>query len=149
MDAVLDALGELILKALPTLILLILLHIYLRWMFYRPMDRLLQERWEATDGARKAADEALARAERKAAEYEEALRQARLELAAEQEKARQRLQAEQSVALSEARAGTDTMVQEARASLAREADEARKDLETEAERLAGEIVSAILERSAK
>ena len=36
MDAVLNSLGELLVKALPTFILLLLLHFYLKWVFYRP-----------------------------------------------------------------------------------------------------------------
>lgn len=148
MDTVLDALGELLLKALPTFILLVLLHFYLKWVFYRPMDGVLRQRWEATEGARKAADESLARAEQKAAEYGDALRKARAELRREHEEASQRWLGDQAAALGEMRRKTQTMVAEAKARIAEETAAAKRGLEAESEALAEEIVGALLERKA-
>ena len=80
MEATLHALGEIVLKGLPTFFLLILLHFYLKRTFFAPLEKVLAERYEATTGARKQAESAMARAEAKAKEYEEAIRNARTEV---------------------------------------------------------------------
>jgi F-type H+-transporting ATPase subunit b len=148
MDALLDSLGKLLIQALPTFILLILFHFYLRWMFYSPLDRILNERFDLTEGARQVAAESMARAEQKTAEYKAALKAARLELLDEMEAARKRLQSDQDTAIAKARHEADTMVKAAKATLAEEAAEAKQTLAAESEALAGQIVAALLERKA-
>ncbi len=148
MHAVLDALGELFLKALPTFILLLLLHFYLKWAFYRPMDTLLRRRWEATAGARKAAEETLARADQLASDYETALQSARREMYREYEEARQRWLDNQAAALSAMRRRMQALVADAKARIAEDAASARRSLEAESETLAEEITRALLERKA-
>jgi len=134
------------LKAVPTLILLVLLHAYLNWAFYGPMDRLLERRREATEGARLAAEEGLRRAEEKAAAYEEALRRARAELFAEQEQRRAKLRQEQAEILARTRRAMEALVRDARAQLAHEAAAARRALEADSDALAEEIVHSLLPR---
>ena len=80
MESTLQALGEIVLRGLPTFFLLLLLHFYLKRTFFAPLDKVLAERFEATTGARKQAESAMARAEAKAREYEEAIRDARTEV---------------------------------------------------------------------
>jgi F-type H+-transporting ATPase subunit b len=148
MDALLDQLGQLILQALPTFILLILLHLYLKWMFYSPLDKVLGERFAATEGARQAAQESIRKAERKAVEYDEALQTARAEMFREQEAARKRLSADQVARIAEARRESDATVRSAKADIDQQVQQAKKGLEAETESLAGEIVAALLERKA-
>jgi F-type H+-transporting ATPase subunit b len=148
MDALLDQLGQLILQALPTFILLILLHLYLKWMFYRPLDKVLQERFAATEGARQAAEESIRKADQKAVEDDEALQAARAELFREQEVARKRLSADQAARIAEARRESDDTVRSAKAEIDQQVQQAKKGLEAETEMLAGEIVEALLERKA-
>ena len=148
MDAVLNSLGELLVKALPTFILLLLLHFYLKWVFYGPIDRLLHRRWEATEGARKAAEESLESAQRKADAYEEAIREARAEIHKEQEMMRGKWQQARAAALAEARGKMEAAVKQAQASLAEETQIAKDALETESEVLAEQIARALLERKA-
>jgi len=148
MDAVLDALGGLLLKALPTFILFFGLHFYLKLVLYRPLDRVLGQRWQATEGARRAAAESMTRAEQRTAEYEEALRRVRAEIAREQEQARERLRQEQRTALAAARKRTAALIDEAKARLATEAEQARQALEADSEALAEQITTALLERRA-
>ena len=85
MDVILHQLGELLLKALPTFILVVLLHFYLKSVFFKPLEKVLHKRYEATEGARKQAAESLERAAAKTTEYENALRAARTELYRQQE----------------------------------------------------------------
>lgn len=146
MDAILQALGGFIIKALPTFFLVILLHFYLKRMFFKPMEKVLHERYNATEGARKAAESSLARAAEKTAEYEAALRAARAELYLEQERLRREMQDRRASDLKVARAHAETKVAEARAALAAQAEAFKKDLERESEALADRIADAVLGR---
>lgn len=144
MDAILADLGRLVLKALPTFILVILLHLYLKHWFYKPLDKALEERRRATEGARQAAQGSLETAERKAAEYEAAMRAARAAIYKEQEETRKQWRLEQASALEQSRREASEMVQQARAQLAAEVAEAKRSLAGEVERLAGAISETIL-----
>src|SRR5438132_1787686 len=102
MEQTLQALGGILLKAVPTVCLLLLLHFYLKGMLFGPLERVLKQRDELTEGARKAAREGLAAAERKAQEYEARLREARAEVYRHQEETRRRWLDEQSARIAEA-----------------------------------------------
>src|ERR1051326_5304486 len=97
MAATLHQLGGILLQAVPTIVILLVLHFYLKAVFFRPLERVLHARYDATEGARKVADESLARAAAAAEKYETALRAARGEVYSEQEKFHKKLQ-EQSTA---------------------------------------------------
>ena len=146
MDETLNALGGLLLKALPTFVLLVLLHFYLKFIFFRPLEKVLRKRFELTEGARRSAELSLETAARKTAEYETALREARSEMYREQEQARHRLREEQAAAVADARGKAEEMVNQAREQLAEEAARARESLKGESETLAASIATAILER---
>lgn len=148
MDAVITSLGELLIRALPTLLLLLLLHFYLKWALYGPLDRLLKKRWDATEGARKAAEDGLAMAEEKAAAYDRAIQQARAEIYQDMEEARRRREREQAAAFVQARQEAERQVRDAKTALAGEVEEAKRSLRAESERLAEEITAAVLERRA-
>lgn len=148
MEATLHALGEIVLKGLPTFFLLILLHFYLKRTFFAPLEKVLAERYEATTGARKQAESAMARAEAKAKEYEEALRAARTEVYKENEAMRKQWRERQTVMLAEARANADSAIAVAKAELAGDVRTARESLQAESERIADGIATAILRRSA-
>jgi F-type H+-transporting ATPase subunit b len=80
MDAMLHALGGILLRAVPTFLLIILLHFYLKSIFFTPLEKILHARYEATEGARKAAEAALAQAAAKTEEFEKALFTAKTEI---------------------------------------------------------------------
>ena len=80
MDATLHDLGGILLKAIPTLILLLIVHLYLKRMFFGPMRDVLAKRQEATEGAQKSAEMLLAKASEKAEAIEVSLRKAREEI---------------------------------------------------------------------
>jgi len=146
MDQILTALGGLLLKALPTFLLVVLVHFYLKRMFYRPLDKVLEERYRATEGARKLAQESMEAAVRKTAEYEAAIRDARGEIYREQEEVRKQWRREHAASLEEARRNAEAQVGHAKADLAAGVEEARRTLEAESETLAGRIVESILRR---
>lgn len=148
MEQTLNALSGLLLNALPTLILVIVLHFYLKKVFFGPMDRLLAERYEATEGARKAAEASIAAAEQKAAEYDAAIRAARADIYREQERARQQWREQHAAAVAEARQRADSTVGKAKEQLAADLAAARKTLVQDSEALANEIVETVLRRRA-
>jgi F-type H+-transporting ATPase subunit b len=144
MEATLHALGQILLRAIPTFFLLILLHFYLKFVFFRPMGKVLHQRYEATEGARKLAEQSLERAAAKAAEYEAALRKARAEVYEAQERLHKQLQEQHESELRNARKQADATVEQARAELAKEVEAAKDNLSRESELLANQIVEAIL-----
>jgi F-type H+-transporting ATPase subunit b len=148
MDATLHALGGLLLRALPTLILVIVLHFYLKGVYFRPLERVLQQRYEATEGARRLAKESLDRASARMAEYEAAMRAARAQVYQEQEQLHKELEDREAAALSEARRQAEAAIQAAKDDLDRDLEQARAGLDLESSRLADKIAESILRRSA-
>lgn len=148
MESTLQALGEIVLRGLPTFFLLLLLHFYLKRTFFAPLDKVLAERFEATTGARKQAESAMARAEAKAREYEEAIRDARTEVYKDNEAMRKQWREQQSVMLAEGRAKSETAVAIAKAEMAGDVRTARENLQADSDRIADGIVAAILRRTA-
>jgi F-type H+-transporting ATPase subunit b len=144
MDAILASLGELLLRAVPTFLLVVFLHFYLKYVFFAPLDKVLAARTAATGGARAAAQASLDTASRKAAEYEAAIRAARSEIFKEQEESRGALRQQQTAALDESRRNASEMVKQARLELAGEVAGAKNALAGESDRLAGAIADSIL-----
>ena len=148
MDVILNQLGELLLKAAPTFILVVLLQFYLKRVFFKPLERVLQQRYEATEGARKAAEESLARAAAKAGEYEAAMRAARSEVYQAQEQIYKQLQEQEAAQIAEARKRADVAIKAAKADIAQDVEAAKASLGRESETLANQIAESILQRSA-
>lgn len=146
MDATLNALGQILLQALPTFFLVLFLYVYLNATFFKPLARVLAERAEATEGARQKASESLDRAAAKAAAYEESLRAARNQIYQEQEEVRRRWREDQTAQMADARQRSQALVEQARADLAAQAEVAKRELETDTQMLADEISRTILER---
>ncbi|MGH9674962.1 MAG: hypothetical protein ACRD44_17455, partial [Bryobacteraceae bacterium] len=116
-------------------------------MFYGPLEKVLKQRADETAGMRKLAEESLVRAETRAKEYEDALRNARGEIYREQEEMRRAWRDEQFKAVAEARARANEQTGEARRAIQEEADHARLSLEARADALAEEISAAVMRRS--
>jgi len=148
MDLILHQLGELALRAIPTFLLVIFLTLYLKYIFFRPLEKVLRRRYEATEGARRAAEQSLQHADAKTAEYEAAVRAARAEVYQQQEQVHRRLQEQAAAQIAEARAKSDAVVADAKQQIARDAAAARESLERESDLLASRIADAILGRSA-
>jgi F-type H+-transporting ATPase subunit b len=148
MDVILHQLGELLLKAVPTFLLVVILNFYLKSVFFKPLQKVLKQRYDATGGARKLAEESTARAAQKTAEYEAAVRAARSEAYRAQEQVQRELQEQHAAQIAAARQRAEAMVKEARAGIAAEMETAKAGLSGQAEALAGQIAESILRRSA-
>lgn len=143
MEATIQALGGLIVNALPTLVLVILLHFYLKQMFFKPLDQVLKARYDATQGAMKLAQEAVAKADKKTAEFEEALRQARAEIYREQEQARLAWRDQQASELRQVREEAKARLRQAKEEIASAAAVERGNLAAQTEALALQIFRRI------
>jgi len=144
MEETLRALGGILLKAVPTFILVILLHFYLKFIFFKPLQKVLRLRYEATEGARRLAESSLAKASERAAEYEAALRAARSESYHELAQLRRQLQDERAAGVRDARARAEAAVTQAKATLAAEVAGLKKNLEAESDSLADRIANKVL-----
>src|SRR5436309_2934947 len=129
MDETLRALGGILLRAIPTFLLVVLLHFYLKFIFFKPLQRVLRQRFEATEGAREMAEASLKKAAEKTAEYEAALRTARAETYKELEQLRRQLQDERAAGVRDARVRAETAVTEAKAELGAQVADLKKQLE--------------------
>ena len=140
----LNALGGLLLKAIPTVCLLIIVHFYLKWMFFRPVREVLEKRRAATEGARESAAAMLQQATEKAAMLDTRLRQAREEIYQEQEETRRRWTTEQAKRLDEARRQARELIHQAKQELDADAAAAKRTLTATADGLAEDIARSLL-----
>ena len=134
------------LNGLPTFFLVVILAFFVRFLYLKPLEKVLAERFRLTEGARKAAEDSLRNADTKIAEYQNKLNSARNEIYQEQAVFLQKLQAEQAELAHAVRAESDARLAEIKLSLAKEAEVARENLASQAETLAGQIADAILSR---
>ena len=148
MDATLHALGGILLKAVPTFLLVVFLDFYLKGVFFRPLEKVLRRRYEATEGARKLAEEALQRAAARTAEYEAAMRSARAVVYQAQEQLHKQLEEREAAELSAARARADETVRQAKTVLDADVEAARAGLAQQSEVLANQIAESLLRSAA-
>lgn len=139
--------GDLLIQALPTFIVVVLLHWYLKATLFQPLEKVLAERHAETQGARENAAAALAAAETKVTEYDLKLRAARTEIYQEQEAWRKQLIDEQTQAVTQAREQSHAQIVAAKADIAAQVEAARATLTREAEGLADQVVAGILKGS--
>jgi F0F1-type ATP synthase membrane subunit b/b' len=138
------ALKEMFISAIPTFILVWILYAYVSRVFYAPVRQALDERHAATAGLRKKADEHIALAERKTAEYEDALKASRAELYKHQEEERNAAMKQRAAILQTAREKAQEKVQQARQQIQAETAEAKGSLERQSEEMAAWIAQAVL-----
>jgi F-type H+-transporting ATPase subunit b len=148
MASTLNQLGGLLLKAVPTLFLLLVVHFYLKRMFFRPMAEVLAKRRAATDGLRESAEAMRAKAAEKANVIEAQLREAREGIYQEQEEARRRWTSDQDAQLEEARKQSRELIHQSKQQLDTEAAEAKSQLAATTDALAEQIARRLLERTA-
>ena len=145
MDQTLRQLGELLLGAVPTVILLALLYALYTMIVHKPLRRALEERRSKTEGAVEKSRADIAAAEARTSEYEQRLREARATLFRAQEARRKAAMDARAAALSQARAKAEAQVQAAKADIQKDRDAARDGLQAQAQSLAAEIMRRVLE----
>ena len=148
MEATLHSLGDLLVKAIPTILFFALLTVYLKHVFFRPLAQILEERKRATEGVRQLAQQAFEAADQKTSEFERALHMARAELEEEHEALRRAWSAEQLQAITKARAEADESIHQAKQSIVEEVQRAQTELNATVESLSDQIVDSLLSRRA-
>ncbi len=142
--AIVHQLGELFLGAVPTVLLILIFYLLMRSLFFKPLLAVMAERDARTIGAQKAAEAAEKAASDKLRQYQDALRQARAKLYAEQEAERKKLLDERAALLKDARAKSAAEIASAKQRIASELLAARRDVEASISQLASAIASKIL-----
>ena len=145
MDQTLQQLGELLLGAVPTVILLALLYGLYTTIVHKPLRRVLEERRSKTEGAVEKSKADIAAADARTSEYEHRLREARAAVFRAQETRRQAALQARASAVSEARTKAQAQVQAAKAGIEKDRIAAEKSLQSEAAELAAEIVRRVLQ----
>ena len=144
MEEILRQLGELLLAAIPTVVVFVILFFAYKLIVHRPLVAVLGERRARTEGAVEKANADIAAAEARTAEYEQRLRDARLSIFKKQEARRQQLLQARATSAAEARAAAEARVKAARASLQQDVEQAKVTLQAESETLASQIIRTVL-----
>ena len=144
MDQTLQQLGELLLGSVPTVILLAVLYALYTAVVHKPLQRVLAERRDKTEGAVDKSRADIAAAEARTTEYERKLREARAAVFRAQEARRQVVLQARTNALNEARRKAQAQVQAAKQDIENDRAEAEKALPAAAGALAQEIVRRVL-----
>jgi len=148
MDKTLRDIGDLLIQAIPTIVFFILLTVYLKRVFFKPLARILEERRKATEEVRELAQRAFEAADKKNAEFEQALQIARAELHKEHEALRRQWAGEQAQLIAKAREEAGQQVQLAKQQIAREVEQAAAALDAKVELLGEQIVQSLMARRA-
>jgi F-type H+-transporting ATPase subunit b len=145
MQEIVRQLGELFLQAVPTVLIILLFYFILRAIFFKPLLSVMAERDARTVGAERAAELAQAAAVEKAKQYQDALKQARAEVYAEQEAERKKLLDERTEWIKTARLAATAEVATAKERVAGEVAAARREIEATVGQLSAEIARRILQ----
>ena len=145
MDQTLRQLGELLLGAVPTVILLALLYALYTTIVHKPLRRVLKERRSKTEGAVEKSRADVAAAEARTSEYEQRLREERATVFRAQEARRKSALDARTAALNQARSKAQAQVQAAKADIQKDRDAALGGLQKEAQSLAAEIMRRVLQ----
>jgi F-type H+-transporting ATPase subunit b len=141
---ILRQLGELFLQSLPTVVLVFLFYLFLRWSFFGPIQKAMAERAARIEGARAEAARLEAEAKQELDTYNQRLNEARRRIFVEQEEARHATLDERARLLKAMRARTQEEVAAAKLTIAAEIAEAQREMESQVPQLASQIARAIL-----
>lgn len=144
MDQIINQLGELVLGAVPTMVLFILLVIAYGLLVRRPLDRVLAERHARTTGAVEQAKGAIAAAEAETSAYEEKLRRAKAEIFEARERRLKQWHAEREAALEQVRQATQERIRTARQGIELSVADARSQIEDASAELSSRVLAAVL-----
>ena len=144
MDQILNQLGELVLGAVPTMMLFILLVVAYGFLVRRPLDRILAERHARTLGAMERAKGSIAKAESETTAYENKLRAAKAEIFQARDQKLKQWNAEREAALEQIRQHTRERVAGARQDIEQSAHDARLHIVAASEDLSERVLRAVL-----
>lgn len=148
MDAILRQIGELLISSIPTIISLLIVWTGYRYIVHGKLEQVLEQRHALTQGAVQRAQEEIAKAEARTAEYEQRVREARAEIYKTQQANRQRIMDTRNTALAEARKQAGDKVKEARAGMVATVTSSKAALREQADALADKVIESVLKPAA-
>jgi F-type H+-transporting ATPase subunit b len=144
MDAILRQIGELLISSIPTIISVLIVWMSYYFLVHKKLRQVLEQRHALTKGAIERAQQEIARAEARTAEYEQKVREARAEIYKTQQASRQQIMDARTAALVEARKQAGDKVKEARASVAATVTTSKVALREQADALADKVIETVL-----
>jgi F-type H+-transporting ATPase subunit b len=144
----LKALGELLLNAIPTIIIFLLLMAAYTFLVHRPLDMVLAERHAKTEGAVAKAQSDIAAADAKTTDYEQKLREARADIFRHLEARRKQIMDARAAVIAEARGAAQARVKAAKTEIERETALAKSGLHAQSESLAQAVIDSLLRGTA-
>ncbi|HEY0566416.1 MAG TPA: ATP synthase F0 subunit B [Terriglobales bacterium] len=132
------------LGALPTVVLFTITYIAYRVLVHKPLVRVLADRRARTQGAVEKAQQDIAAAERKTAEYEAQLREARMKIFQQQEQRRRQWSDERTALVHQARQEAEGRIKVARGSLDQDVEAAKSEIQQSAQTLSEQVVRSVL-----
>jgi F-type H+-transporting ATPase subunit b len=148
MEQTLKQLGELLLGAIPTVVLLLALYGLYHVLLHKPLVAVLAERRKRTQGAVEQARADIAMAAARATEYENRLREARLAVFKALDNRRKQAIEARAAAVAQARETAQQQIATAKAQLQQDADAARATLGATSDSIASQIIQTVLAGSA-
>ena len=148
MDATLQALAALAVKAIPTVIFFIFLTHFLKRVYFLPVAKILEERRKQTEGMKDLAQRAHEAADKKSSEFETAIQMVRAQILQENEGRRRQWADEQAQLVADARLAAERQVAAARIDINKELETAKSDVAATVDQLSSQIENALLRRRA-
>ncbi len=148
MDATLQALAALAVKAIPTVIFFVFLTHFLKRVYFLPVGKILEERHKQTEGMKDLAQRAHEAADKKSSEFDTAIQMVRAQILQENEARRREWADEQGQLVDNARTAAEQKVAAARIDIAREIEAAKGELASTVEQLSSQIEASLLKRRA-
>jgi F-type H+-transporting ATPase subunit b len=145
MEQTLKQLGELLLGAIPTVVLLLTLYGLYHVILHKPLEAVLAERRKRTQGAVEQARADIGMAATRASEYELRLRDARLAIFKSLDNRRKQAMEARAAAVAQARERAQQLIAQAKAEVEMECSVARATLEADSDRIAGQIIETLLQ----
>jgi F-type H+-transporting ATPase subunit b len=145
MEQTLRQLGELLLGAIPTVVLLLALYGLYHVLLHKPLEAVLAERRKRTQGAVEQARADIALAANRATEYENRLREARLAVFKALDSRRKQAVEARAAAVAQARERAQQQIAVAKAQLEQETAGARATLGAASDSIASQIIQTVLQ----
>ncbi len=145
MEQTLRQVGELLLGAIPTMVLLLALYGLYHVILHKPLEAVLAERRKRTQGAVEQARLNISAAAARAAEYETRLREARLAVFKALDARRKQAVDARAAAVVQAHERAEQQIADAKVHLEQEAAAARSTLGAAGESIASQIIRTVLQ----
>lgn len=135
-------------STLATLLLLFVILVpVLNALLFQPILRVLDEREQRIDGARRRADELTRQAEQTLQRYETTVREARAGAEADRKRALEGAQRQQAASVADERSKAEQVLERTRHEVANALAAARGDLQSQARELARDVATRVLGRA--